>query len=64
MEEGFWKKAKSYIHIDKIKATDKLRHSIYKEGYRFEIASNVFGTSHHKSLGKAVSHAKLLKRRR
>lgn len=57
-----WKKGTNYIHINKVKATG-INRSIYKEGYRYAIASNKFGTSHHKTLSKATSYSQTLRRR-
>jgi hypothetical protein len=57
----YWKHANDndYIHINKIRSTDRFRNSLYEEGYRYEIASNKFGTSHHKTLADAIKYAKL-----
>jgi hypothetical protein len=47
----------TYIHINKISPKDNFRKRIYTEGYRYEIASNTFGTTHHKTLSSAKKHA-------
>jgi len=53
-----WKNKNDYIQIKKIDENDKFRQSLYNEGFRFEIASNRFSTSHHKTLPEAKTYAK------
>mgnify|MGYP001362314519 CR=1 FL=1 len=52
----------SYIHVNKISPKDTFRHAIFTQGYRYEIASNKFGTSHYKTLKEATRYAGKLMR--
>jgi hypothetical protein len=52
-------KAPPYIQIHKIK-DEPFKHKIYTEGFRYEISSNKFGTSHHKDSKSAITYAKKL----